>query len=97
MTLIMKSSAHVLTCALLLGAPACFATTSDPEYVRDRRHGSDRYYERERDAQHHPHVERAPEAYPRERDRRGPVRESAPPAYEGAPGRESAPPARRVD
>jgi hypothetical protein len=91
MTLIMKSGARVLTCALVLGAPACFATTSDPEYVRDRRHGSERgYYERERDEHHHGGVERAPDAYPRDRERRS-YRESAPPA------RESAPPARRLD
>lgn len=97
MTLIIKSSAHVLTCALLLGAPACFATTSDPEYVGDRRHGRDRYYEHEREERHHSHVESAPDAYPRERERRGSYRESAPPARDDAPGREIAPPARRVD
>jgi hypothetical protein len=92
----MKSGAAVLACALVLGAPACFATTSDPEYMRERRHGT--YYERGRgERHHHSHVERAPDAYRRERAPRGAVRESAPPARDGAFGRESAPPARRVD
>jgi hypothetical protein len=69
MKLIIQSGAQLLTCALVLGAPACFATTSAPEYTRDRPHGS--HYERERDERHHSHVERAPDAYPRERGRRG--------------------------